>query len=166
MHCLTCEEQQQNAIAELRCQHKRIKVLSWRLWCGRGQRPRQQALHSIHFLLLKILLTLQIPFLNANLQFSALCFIVAWWSWKSKCKIRLLFYKCTLSPNGEIQQQQRLRLQKIKYLADVFYLVLAINSPDTNKIWSKQRPFFSPLYFPNLECHKMRRKALWHPLLW
>lgn len=51
MHCLTCEEQQQSAIAELRCQHKRVKILRWRLWCGRGQWPRQQALHSIYFLL-------------------------------------------------------------------------------------------------------------------
>lgn len=88
-----------------------------------------------------------------------------------KLKIKMqnqvaLLQMCFVTKWKDSAAKKRPRVQKMEYLADVFYLVLMINSLGTNKIRSKQSPFFSSLSFPNLGCQKMRRKAFCHLLLW
>lgn len=165
MHCLTYEEQQQSAIAELRCQHKRIKVLRWRLWCGRGQWPRQQALDSIHFLPLKILLTLQIPVLNANHQLKALHCCLAKLNANTQKQVALVEthlvtkWRNWLAATSEDPEDQMLIRCVLSKTCNSF--ARHKQDDDENKACSAHpSPFLTP------GCHKIRNQALGHPLLW
>lgn len=80
-----------------------------------------------------------------------------------KLKIKMqnqvaLLRMCFVTKWKDSAAKKRPRLQKMEYLADVFYLVLMINSLGTNKIRSKQSPSSHPSIFPTWGAKKWEER--------